>query len=276
MRRVKIVLEKPLTKAYLLFPCSALPIVNNFNMYMQQQSPILHVLYKELDGLIRKFLLRFMNSEYVCAAEHVSQVCSDNSEEYLPLHKVFIGYNTLSYLEEEDGLSSEDVRKFRETIQAWWIAAAKGAVKRLPMSHKLLSNLKWLQPGLQQYSMAGQVLAAAECVPQVVQVGNKHSLQEEFIDFCMLPLPPKVAAITEVDKYWHAISQIKDCLETEYRYSTLAKLAKAILVIHHGNADTEHICSHIGLNKTKHRKKTRNFYIKFTFNRAIQCSSKML
>ena len=87
---------------------------------MQQQSPILHVLYQELDGLIRKFLLMlFMNSEYVCAAEHVSQVCIDHSEEYLPLYNVFIGHNTLSYLEEEDGLSSEDVRIFRETIQTW-------------------------------------------------------------------------------------------------------------------------------------------------------------
>ena len=56
--------------------------------------------------------------------------CVDNSEEYIPLHKVFVGHNTLSYLEEEDGLLSKDVRKFRETIQAWWIAAAKGAVKR--------------------------------------------------------------------------------------------------------------------------------------------------
>ena len=55
-----------------------------------------------------------MNSVYVCAAEHVSQVCIDNSEEYLPLHKVFIGHNTKSYLEEEDGLLSEDVRIFRE------------------------------------------------------------------------------------------------------------------------------------------------------------------
>ena len=102
MRRVKIELEKPLTKAYLLFLSSTLPIVNNFNRYMQQQSPILHVLYQELDGLIRKFLLRLMNSEYVCAAEHVSQVCIDNSEEYLPLHEVFVGHNSLSYLEEED------------------------------------------------------------------------------------------------------------------------------------------------------------------------------
>ena len=120
--------------------------------------------------------------------------------EYLPLHEVFVGHNTLSYLEEEDRLSSEDVIKFRETIQAWWIAAAKGAVKRLPMSRKLLSNLKWLQPGLQQYSMAGPVLAAAERVPQAVQVGDKPSVQEEFMDFCTSPLPPKVMAITEVDK----------------------------------------------------------------------------
>ena len=67
------------------------------------------------------------------------------------------------------------------------------------MSHKLLSNLNWLQPGLQQYSMAGQVLAAAECVPQLVQIGDKPSLQEEFMDFCTLPLPPKVRAITELD-----------------------------------------------------------------------------
>ena len=113
MRRVKNLLEKPLTKAYLLFLCSALPTVNNFNKYMQQQSPILHVLCQELDGLIRKFLLRFINSEYLCAVEHVSQECINNSEEYLPLHEVFVGHNKLSYLEEEDGLSSKDVRKFR-------------------------------------------------------------------------------------------------------------------------------------------------------------------
>ena len=41
---------------------------------------------------------------------NISQVYIDNSEEYLPLHKVLVGHNTLSYLEEEDGLSSEDVR----------------------------------------------------------------------------------------------------------------------------------------------------------------------
>ena len=166
VRRVIIVLEKSLTKAYLLFLYVLHYQLLNFNRYMQQQSPILHVLYQKLYGLLRKFLLRFMNSEYVCAAEHASQVCIDNSEECLPLHKVFEGHNTLSYREEEDGLSSKDVRKFRETNQAWWIAAAKGAVKRLPMSHKLLSTQVTLQSQMASTRLttiqyAAQMLAAA-------------------------------------------------------------------------------------------------------------------
>ena len=119
------------------------------------------------------------------------------------------------------------------------------------------------------------MLAAAECVPRVDQVGNKPSLQVEFMDFCMSPLPPKVTAITEVDKYWHVISQIKDCLETEYRYSTLAKLAKAILVISHGNADTECLFSSIGVNKTKHRDRLRistlNSLLTVQFNVPQKC-----
>ena len=122
--------------------------------------------------------------------------------------------------------------------------------------------------------MAGQVLAAAECVPQVVQVGDKSSLQEEFMDFCMSPLPPKVMPITEVDKYWHAISQIKDCLETEYGYSTLEKLAKAILVIPHGNADTKRLFSQIGLNKTQYRNRlgiSLNSLLTVQFNVPQKC-----
>ena len=193
---------------------------------------------------------------------------------YLPLHEVFIGHSTLSYLEEEGGLSFDDVRKFRKTIQAWWIAAAKGAVKRLPMSHKLLSNLKWLQPGLQQYSMAGQVLSAAECVPQVVQAGDKPSLQEEFMDFCTSPLPPKVTALTEVDNIGMQSAKSKTAW-TEYRYSTLAKLAKSIPVIPHGNADTERLFSHIGLYKMKHRNRlgisTLNSHLIVQFNVPQKC-----
>ena len=124
-----------------------------------------------------------------------------------------------------------------------------------------------------QYGWSGA--CCSRVFPQVVQVGDKSSFQEEFMDFCMSPLTPKVTAITEVDK-WHAISQIKDCLEIEYHYSTLAKLAKAILVILHSNADTRTFIQSHWSQQNEAQKQTRGFYIKFTFNSAIQCSSKML
>ena len=57
VQRIKRVLEKPTTKAYLLFLSITLPIVNNFNKFMQQQSPVVHILQQELDGLIRKLML---------------------------------------------------------------------------------------------------------------------------------------------------------------------------------------------------------------------------
>ena len=61
---------------------------------------------------------------------------------------------------------------------------------------------------------AGQVLAAAECVPQIVQVCDKPSRQEQFMDFCTSSLLLK----SRPSQRWiilACISQIKDCLETE-------------------------------------------------------------
>ena len=41
--------------------------------------------------------------------------------------------------------------------------------------------------------------------------------------------------------------------EDTLRYPPLTKLAKAVLIIPHGNVDVERIFSHMGLNKTKVR-----------------------
>ena len=97
-----------------------------------------------------------------------------------------------------------------------------------------------------------KVLAVAECLPQVVKLNEKPSLQEEHMDYCMLPLPVSIKTEKAVDKFWHAVSEIQD-ISGQKRYPILTKLAKAVLIIPHGNADTERLFSHVGLNKTKHR-----------------------
>ena len=55
-----------------------------------------------------------------------------------------------------------------------------------------------VQPGLQQYSNSHQVLAAADYLLQVISVKDESIVQEEFMNFGTLPLPP---SIREVDRY---------------------------------------------------------------------------
>ncbi len=218
---------------------------------MQQEAPVIHFLNQQLDGLLKKVSLHFLKAEYVCSISDASEVNLDNHEHYLPLD---MGQSAKLYLEENDNISTANRLEFRINIQAWWISVYKGAVKRLPLNHKLLSNVQWLQPGLQLYSNLPHFIIAADCLSQVVSsVEEKSQLQEQFMDYCMATLPSSVKNIVEVDTYWHAVSQIRDISGSEYRYPTLTKLAKAILIIPHGNADTERLFSHLGLNKTKHR-----------------------
>ena len=67
--------------------------------------------------------------------------------------------------------------------------------------------------------------------------------------YCTLRLPDSVKTQNAVDKYWHSIGEMKDLSRQECRFPTLTKLAKATIIIPHGNADNEQVFSHIGLIK---------------------------
>ena len=237
---------------------------------MQQESPLLHILNEELDGLVRRLLLRFMKSEHVLTAGSIAEV--DIKEEYyLPLEDVFVGHTTQLYLESVlDDVSSHEISIFRKTCLAWWCTAAKEALKRLPLEHSLLRNIKWLQPGIQQYDLSSQVANAARCMPQVVDTADIPTLQEEYMEYCTTALAPSVKATSEVDVYWHAISMIQDISNQSSRFPLLTTLAKA-----DGNADTERLFSQLGLNKTKHRNSlslsTLNALLAVQFNMKLSC-----
>ena len=141
VQRVKVTLEKPTTKACLYFLSVALSIVNNFNKFMQQQSPVIHKLRQEFYGLIRKLMLRFMMVKSVTGSSDSTQIDLDDISNHLPLEEEFIGHNTSNYLEENVDISMSDVKRFQEVCFAWWHTAVKESIKRLPLTHSVLNNL---------------------------------------------------------------------------------------------------------------------------------------
>lgn len=109
-------------------------------------------------------------------------------------------------------------------------------------------------PAKQDLELEHQVLGVAAELPQVIAVEQKSALREEYMDYCTYQLPSAITSITDIHvaSYWHKISKFAD-VSGETRYPLLSKLAKAVLVIPHSNADVERMFSQIGLNKTKLR-----------------------
>ena len=120
-------------------------------------------------------------------------------------------------------------------------------MKKLPV--KLLDSISWIQPFINDYGKANQVLSVARLLPQVIKESDMEALNEEYYCTSELPFPKQVIAI---DEYWYKVSVITD-IAGDVRYPLVSKLAKAILIIPHGNADIERMFSRVGLNKTKLR-----------------------
>ena len=253
VRRITSGLENPLSKLYIMFLCDSLPIVNIFNKTMQLQKPTIHFLYQEVQSFVKKLLLRFMQPSVV-QNSHIGTIDLDDASNYIALEEVFIGEKARKCLTEETHLVTSEVRSFQETCRNFWVAAAKYAVKKLPVENDFLTNLTWLLPRVHDYNNVGKVLLTASCLPQVITEEDKAQLREEFMDYCTSELPSDFtqASTHEVDTYWHAIGQLKDT-DAKVRYPLLTRLAKSVLIIPHGNADVERMFSHLGLNKTKLR-----------------------
>ena len=247
-------LEKHITKAYLMFLSDSLPIINIFDKMMQQQSPTIHFLGQEINAFVKKLLLRFMEPQAIQDRNvNISKINVNDSSKHKVLSEVFIGDKAKNYIDECDDLSTSDIKRFQENCKNFWIAAAEYAIKKLPLNNKLLGSVSWIFPSTQNLELENQVLGAAAELPQVISVEKKSSLREEFIDYCTYQLPSHITSITDIVSYWHQVGKITDHVSGNIRFPLLSQLAKAILVIPHGNADIERMFSQLGLNKTKLR-----------------------
>jgi hypothetical protein len=83
-----------------------------------------------------------------------------------------------------------------------------------------------------------QVAAVAQSLKQVIKENEKGQLQEEFMDYCMSNHDWEMESTPNIDAYWHKVSQLQDN-SGQLRYPLFSTLARAVLIILHGNTDVE-------------------------------------
>ena len=90
------------------------------------------------------------------------------------------------------------------------------------------------------------------CVPRE----SLDTLEEEFCLYqTTRDIPSDILSEDQVDIYWGKIGEMKSTTTGSGTFGTLAKFAKCLLTIPHGNADSECMFSQINLITTDHRNK---------------------
>ena len=85
---------------------------------------------------------------------------------------------------------------------------------------------------LQSHILSNTLLKHSEDLEVLKDEVEEFKLQS-FDDLMKLELP----------SFWHAISKLVDLVTTKLRYTILPRLMKALLILPHGNADTERVFS---------------------------------
>ena len=78
---------------------------------MHKQAPLVHLLQQELESLIRKLMLRFIQVKFVTDSTDVTTIDIKLMIQkiFLPLEEVFVGHQTMKYLEDEVSLATSDI-----------------------------------------------------------------------------------------------------------------------------------------------------------------------
>ena len=251
-------LDNPNLKLYFLFLNEVLPLFNRFNQLFQSERPLLHVLHSEFIVLYKKFLLKFIQEKVVEAHGHkILELDVEDESIQLSNDQLFIGTATRDFIESNDEIELHHLIPFFNNCRKYFVASVLEMRKRCPLDNRLLKLIAFIDPRQCKQLQYSNLLQIAQQFPNVIKEEEIEHLKDEVEDF-------KLQTFEDVFLrqgpyiFWNSVSKLEDPVSGDLRYSVLPRLAKALLILPHGNADTERVFSKMNLIKTKLRNSIGN------------------
>ena len=268
-------LANPNLKLYFLFLNEVLPLFNRFNQLFQSVRSLLHVLHSELIVLYKKFLLKFIQEKVVEAHAHnILELDVEDESIHLSNDQLFIGTATRDFIESNDEIELHHLTPFFNNCRKYFVASVLEMRKRCPLDNCLLKLLAFLDPRQCKQLQYSNLLQIAQQFPNVIKEEEIEHLKDGVEDF-------KLQTFEDVFLrqgpyiFWNSVSKLEDPVSGDLRYSVLPRLAKALLILPHGNADTERVFSKMNLIKTKLRNcignKSMNALLTLNCNQSVPC-----
>ena len=166
---------------------------------------------------------------------------------------LIVGFTTrqkVSQLIVQGSMTNDEAKAFYRSCRSFWKAALTYSRARLPLKDDLVRNACWIHVQNRLNARFSQVEYVVDRFPflhdlEVPQEADK--LQEEFVEYQTYAFPSDLAEEKSDVKLWLHLGQLKTASGL-MRFSRLYRVAKAILVIPHSNAQEEGLFSMIRKN----------------------------
>ena len=245
--------KDPFSKLYALFVQSVMPVFDHYNMFLQSEEPLFHLLHESTMKLCRMFLSRFIKPEVITESADILSIDIDNSENHKELSSIHIGFSTKQYALSHDLIGTVKYTKFLKEAKQFFIGSCKYLLKSIPiLRDPILKSLSILLKPSQRVRIGEDDIAMlTSCFPLVVPTGKFEQLQRELLDY-------QTAHNTElpsdkdenqkqkrIDLFWYEMSMLKDSVTGTPHFPNLTNLTRFLLLIPHSNSFCKDVFSSV-------------------------------
>ncbi|KAJ8892447.1 hypothetical protein PR048_005027 [Dryococelus australis] len=232
LQKVKEQFENPYTKLYLLFLSSILPLFNSLNVFLQQETPVIHQLHSKLNSYFVDVIVQFVKASSVSQSEKDLLLVKFAS---IKLQKsdteLVIGTKSRTYMKEVN-LNDKRVKMFYADVRSFYT--------RWPVKTKFLEHAEVANVCKRENRSFSSIEFLVYQFPKVLTQEETESLETEFSRFQFESF--SFSNSDRINEIWFEISKITDSSGMKM-YPSLSKLMMTVILIPHSNSPTERIFS---------------------------------
>lgn len=116
-------LNDPITKVYMLFLHSALPVFDSFTAILESEEPLIHKVRECIMKLVKELLGRFVSVQCIHDADFLLDIDYEDLTVQLSDHQLRIGFATRQFIQKEDLEGTSALQKFYRETRCFFIKA---------------------------------------------------------------------------------------------------------------------------------------------------------
>ena len=233
-------LKDPKFKLYCHFLMSNIRLFDTFNLLLQRNEPVVHILRTKCIELLTDLFVKFISVDCFRKAVDILKIDFTKKENQKKDNELVIGTETSEYLTD---LKEEEKSKFFDSVRSYYQESCSYILDKFPLTEQWLIHAEVVDINQRRAASFASVKYFIEKLSLECDV---DLVEHQFLRYQVDTVNVKSVRI---DEKWF---ELKD------RYPLLSEIMLAVLTIPQGNADSERVFSAVRHVDTDFRQRMSN------------------